>query len=134
MGEAKRGMLPKIKNLGQIIMGTRIHRLFAEMVDLVPSGALLLAIKLEQGMLEDDLIHCRIPKSREVVSILNFCSFIEAAAKGREFPKIVLPLTDIVFYRNIIRRLVDSGELPPTVKSKFDFSFYLSFWEGIADH
>jgi len=115
-------------------MKSRIHRLFADMVEVVPAGALLRAIKLEQGMLEDDLLHQRIPKSKDVVSILNFCSFIEAASKGWEFPQVSFPLTDIEFYQKIVRRLIDSGELPPTVKSKFDFSFFLSFLEGVDDY
>ena len=112
-------------------MRTRIHASFAHMIEKIPPEAQLRAIKLEQRMLEEDLLHKRIPKSRDVVSLLSFCSFVEAATQGFDYPAVKLPIKHVSVYRQIINKLVKAGQLPQAVKTKFDFSFILSFMNEV---
>jgi len=113
-------------------MKTSLFETFVEMINGIPAAGILKAIELEHGMLEDDLLHKRIPETLEVNSILCFCQFIKAVrAEGNTNP-VVLPTDHIAFYRKVVTRLIEAGKLPLEAKRQFDLKFSPSFLKALV--
>lgn len=104
-------------------MKTGLFKLFVKMIDDLPDAEILKAIELEQGMLEDSLIHKSTGETPEVDSLLSFCQFIDTAMNEDDFSPVKLPLEHMTFYRKVVERLIESGKMPYGIKEKFDFTF-----------
>jgi hypothetical protein len=96
---------------------------FARMIESVPSKAVIRAAEAEQRMVEDDLECHRTVPDEEAISVLGFCNFLTAAAHGVLVALPTVPIEHCAFYRKVVRRLVEAGELPFTVKDQFDRMF-----------
>jgi hypothetical protein len=111
-----------------------MFELFAETVDGMPPKALLRLLKRESETLKDALRHKRIQETQEVGSILSFCQFMDTVAEEKMvFPVAELPVRHIGFYRKIVMRLIDAGEIPESAKAKFDAAFSLGFLRSLAN-
>ena len=104
-------------------MNSRLFESFCEMIENIPVKAVLKAAEAERRMVEDDLAKKRIRPSEETRSVLSFCEFLVAAAQGDNACFPVLPIEHCAFYRKIVGKLVDAGELPFTVKEHVDHTF-----------
>jgi hypothetical protein len=104
-------------------MKPRRFDLFANMLDHVPVKAILAAIKLEHWMIEDDMLYKRVPETKDVNSILYFCQFIIAVIEG----ETILPRRSlarhVAFYREIVLRLIKTGQLPDESIEQFDHAY-----------
>jgi hypothetical protein len=106
--------------------------LFVHIIDRTPTNTVLDAIKLEHWMLEDDLLYKRVAETREVDSILHFCQFIAAVTEEDKILPVKLPAKHITFYRNVLLRLIEAGELPATAKEQFNDTFGSDYLKAIA--
>jgi len=92
----------------------------------------LRAIALEARMIKDDLIYHRDSLSEDAVSILSFNHFLHAAKSGSPFFHRTLPPEHMPFCHEVVKRLIDAGELPYTAKEQFDDAFLRDFMKRIA--
>jgi hypothetical protein len=113
-------------------MKTRRFELFEEMVGSLPVKGVLRAIELEARMVKDDLACRRDLLFVDAVSILNFGHFLHAVKTGGPFFHGTLPGEHMLFYHEVVKRLVDAGELPYTAKEQFDEVFLSDFLKRIA--
>jgi hypothetical protein len=106
---------------------------FSKMIDQTPARGVLLAIELQRQMIEDDLSSKRSLILKEAASILDFCGFIEVARAGlNTFLTCAVPADHVVFYRKIVGRLIEAGELPSYAKKQFDAAFSENFLKALA--
>jgi hypothetical protein len=96
---------------------------FCEMLDSIPTKAVLRAVDAERKMVEDDLEKKRTERDQYVVSILNFCHFLSQAVCGIYGSMAPLPVEHRAFYSRIVQRLVDAGELPSEAEAYFNTIF-----------
>jgi hypothetical protein len=96
---------------------------FARMIESVPPKAVIRAAEAERRMVEDDLESQRAVPDEEATSVLGFCNFLTAAARGVLVVLPIAPIEHCAFYRKVVQRLVEAGELPFTVKDQFDRTF-----------
>lgn len=85
---------------------------FCEMLESIPTKAVLRAVDAERRMVEDDLVKKRTEMDEYVASVLGFCNFLTLAVSGIYTSAPGLPFEHCAFYRKIIQELVDAGELP----------------------
>jgi hypothetical protein len=85
---------------------------FCEMLDSIPTEAVLRAGEARRRMVEEDLEHRRTEGDPYVISILSFCDFLSLAVCGVYVSMAVLPVEHRMFYGKVVQRLVDAGELP----------------------
>jgi hypothetical protein len=112
-----------------------MFELFARTVDGMPPRAVLSLLKRESESIKDALRHKRIQETQEIGSILSFCQFMDTIAEeGMVFPVAELPVRHIGFYRKIVMRLIDAGEIPESTKAKFDTAFSLGFLRSLASN
>jgi len=104
-------------------MGVQLFEKFAEMIEKLPTKAVVSAVQLERQMLEKDLAQKRTLPISEVRSITAFCSFLENASDAIRAPKASVPIQHLGFYRSTVRRLVEGGELPCEAGALFDHAF-----------
>ncbi len=112
-------------------MGIPIFERFADMVERLPTKAVIGAIELERQMLEDDLARKRTMPLEDVRSIIAFCNFLENGNDIARGPKIPVPIQHIAFYRQTVKRLVEGGELAPERGALFDAVFTLSAFNSL---
>jgi hypothetical protein len=105
------------------VMYSYLFDSFARMIESVPAKAVIRAAEAEQRMVEDDLESRRTVPNEEAISVLGFCHFLTAAARGVLVALPIAPIEHCAFYRKIVQRLVEAGELPFTVKDQFDRTF-----------
>jgi hypothetical protein len=111
-----------------LFMKPHFFESFRWMIDDIPAKAIPCAIEREHGMLEDDLLHKRIPDSeRDVDSVLSFCRFVRATGDGGYILPVELPLAHIEFYREVVKRLIRAGELPWYGQERFEETFFPAF-------
>jgi hypothetical protein len=96
---------------------------FREMVEGLPSKAVLKAVALERRMLEEDLALGRIFPSKETSSILDFCSFLDAVVRGRLVLPSALPMEHWEFDGKTMERLATAGEFPGRKTTDFEAAF-----------
>lgn len=113
-------------------MKIRLFESFAQMIDELPAKAILKAVELERGMIEDDLLNKRVTNGETIRSILSFSDFLRAVTHGDTIPSVDLPAAHITFYRKTLVRLVETEELPPDVIEQFDEIFSSGFWKLVA--
>lgn len=85
---------------------------FCEMLESIPTKAVLRAVEAERRMVEDDLEHKRTERDPYVMSVLGFCNFLTLAVCGVYSSMAALPVEHRMFYGKVVQRLVDAGELP----------------------
>jgi len=96
---------------------------FCEMLESIPTKAVLRAAEAERRMVEDDLDHKRTEADQYVISILSFCNFLTKAVCGVYASMASLPVEHRSFYGKVVQRLVDAGELPSSSAEYFNSSF-----------
>jgi DnaJ-domain-containing protein 1 len=100
---------------------------FSKMIHNMPVQAVLRAIDLECGMLEDDMEQRRLMSEADAHSILCFGRFIRIVKDGepmRHFKGV--PLDHLEFYKETLVRLVNSSQLPASAMEQFESAFSLS--------
>jgi hypothetical protein len=100
---------------------------FCDMLDSIPTKAVLRAAEAERRMVEDDLENKRTECDRYVVSVLGFCNFLTLAVCGIYSSMAALPVEHRAYYGKIVQRLVDAGELPSTTAEHFNRIFASGF-------
>ena len=100
---------------------------FCEMLESIPIKAVLRAVDAERKMVEDDLDKKRTEPDEYVTSVLGFCNFLMLAMCGVRSSITTLPPEHRAFYRKIVQRLVDAGELPFEIIVHFDKIFSPTF-------
>ena len=95
---------------------------FVDMIEAIPTQAIIWALEREGHMLEEDLAYQRPVPPDEAGSILHFCRFIEAVRNEREIEcfDINLPARHLEFYWKTVGRLVETKEIPSRGKEKFN--------------
>ncbi len=109
----------------------RLFDSFANMIEDLPVKAILRAADAERRMVEDDLARQRISPNEDTDSVLAFCQFLEAAERGAHFPLPALPMEHCAFYRKIVQKLVDVGELHHNVQGWVDDTFSRALTEAL---
>jgi hypothetical protein len=114
--------LPEIgRKLGR--MNLSLFESFCDMLDSIPIKAVLRAADAERRMVEDDLEKKRTESDEYVTSVLSFCNFLTLAVRGIYAYLPGLPVEHCAFYRTVVQRLVEAGELPFELKKHFDAIF-----------
>jgi hypothetical protein len=93
-------------------MNWGLFETFCEMLESIPTKAVLRAVEAERRMVEDDLEHKRTERDPYVISVLSFCDFLTLAVCGIYASMAALPVEHRIFYGKVVQRLVDAGELP----------------------
>ena len=110
-----------------------IFESFRSMIHQMPPKAILMAIERQGRMMENDLVNERNLNEGEAVSVLNFCRFIKAASSGLNVPSpCVVPVGHVAFYRKIVAKLIEAGDLPAYAKNQFDEVFAGNFFKRLA--
>lgn len=104
-------------------MKTLFHS-FIDMADRLPPTAVKAALDRESKMIESDLIHDRILSWMDGFSIMVFHRFIEAVKAHDKLLAVVLPPEHVAAYREVVKKLVRSGELPYNALKDFDDAFW----------
>ena len=102
------------------------------MIENLPIKAVLRAVEIERRMLEDDVAYRRSPHTMDENSILDFCHFLTAVARGSYAVPGNSSLKHVAFYGKIVDRLVDAGELPYCAKEQFYGAYSENFMEALA--
>jgi hypothetical protein len=114
-------------------MNSRLFESFCEMLESIPSKAVLRAVDAERRMVEDDLEKQRTELDEYVISVLSFCNFLIRAVTGGLVSLPALPVEHCAFYRKVVHRLVEAGELPPQIMTQFDRIFFRSLSRALTD-
>ena len=104
-------------------MNCGLFETFCEMLDSIPIKAVLRAADAERRMVQDDLDKKRTAPDLNVNSVLGFCDFLTSAVAGIRVTLPVFPIEHCAFYRKIVQRLVDAGELPADIVGEFERIF-----------
>jgi hypothetical protein len=105
-------------------MNCGLFETFCEMLESIPIKAVVRAADAERRMVEDDLRKKRTVPDLYVDSVLGFCNFLTSAVAGIYVTLPAFPLEHCAFYRKIVQRLVDAGELPAEIVGEFERIFY----------
>jgi hypothetical protein len=104
-------------------MNCGLFETFCEMLESIPIQAVVRAADAERKMVEDDLRKKRTVPDLYVDSVLDFCNFLTSAVTGIHVTLPVFPVEHCAFYRRIVHRLVDAGELPAEIVGEFERIF-----------
>ena len=105
-------------------MSLGLFETFCEMLESIPVQAVLRAADAERRMVEDDLEMKRTEPDENSLSILSFCDFLLRSVSGGYVSLPAMPVEHCAFYRKIVHRLVEAGELPPEMVGQFDRIFF----------
>jgi len=111
-------------------MKTRLFEAFVKMIEDFPANGILLVAELQGRMIEADLSQRRILPVEQAVSVLNFCRFLQAVARGSGIFPTVLPMQHLAFYRKTVNRLIEAGALSLNATEQFDKTFLSVFPEN----
>jgi hypothetical protein len=101
-------------------MTSRLYDTFRELLETLPVKAIIRAADAERRMVEDDLEKKRTPVDEESLSVLEFCNFLIDAAHGWRSSLPIWPSEHCAFYRRVVQRLVEAGELPPNIAEQIE--------------
>jgi hypothetical protein len=104
-------------------MNWGLFETFCEMLESIPTKAVLRAAEAERRMVEDDLKHKRTERDPYVISVLSFCNFLTLAVCGMYSSMAALPVEHRMFYGKVVQRLEDAGELPLGSAGHFNSNF-----------
>ena len=107
--------------------GLGLFESFCEMLESIPTKAVLRAAEAERKMVEDDLEHKRTERDPYVISVLSFCNFLTFAVCGVYASMADLPVEHRKIYGKVVQRLVEAGELPHGSTEHFNSSLALAF-------
>jgi hypothetical protein len=93
-------------------MKPRLFEVFSRTISDLPPKAILRVVRLEREMLEGDLSQKRELPLEEAHSILWFCRCVENSTWKHNEPPSHLPAHHLAFYRKIVEKLIQCGELP----------------------
>jgi hypothetical protein len=110
-------------------MNWGLFKSFCEMLESIPTKAVLRAADAERRMVEDDLVKKRTEVDVYVISVLGFCNFLTLAVGGIYAFLPALPFEHRAFYGSVVRRLVDAGELPSDI-----FGYFERIFSPARDH
>ena len=92
-------------------MNAGLFETFCEMLESIPIKAVVRAADAERRMVEEDLETKRTEPDEYVTSVLSFCNFLVLGVRGIYASLPALPVAHCAFYRKIVQRLVEAGEL-----------------------
>jgi hypothetical protein len=104
---------------------------FCELLETVPVKAVVRAADAERKMVEDDLEKKRTEPDEYVTSVLSFCKFLSLGTLGIRASLPALPVEHCAFYRKIVQRLVEAGELPLEIQRYFDAIFSTALFNAL---
>jgi hypothetical protein len=104
-------------------MSAGLFESFCKMLESIPTKAVVRAAEAERKMVVDDLEKKRTELDENVVSVLGFCNLLILAVRGIYSAIPFLPAEHRVFYRHIVQRLVNAGELPADFLEHFNRIF-----------
>ncbi|SRR5579862_1895087 len=104
-------------------MNCGLFETFCEMLESIPIKAVVRAADAERKMVQDDLEMKRTVPDMNVDSVLGFCNFLTSAVAGTHATSPAFPVEHCAFYRKIIQRLVEAGELPVEIVGEFERIF-----------
>lgn len=113
-------------------MNSGVFESFCEMLESIPIKAVLRAADAERRMVEDDLEKGRTERDENSLSVLSFCDFLLRAVSGGYISLPALPVEHCAFYRKIVHRLVEAGELPPEIVEQFDRIFFRALSKALT--
>jgi len=113
-------------------VSARLLDSFCELMDALPTATLLRAADVQRRLIEGDLAADRTASPSEAQSIVSFCRFLSASARGEKVPCPPLPVEHSAYYRKIIQRLVKTGELPFAVQDEFDANFCEALFKALT--
>jgi hypothetical protein len=113
-------------------MTSRQIEMFSEMLESLPVKAVIHAAAVQRRMVQTDLEMKRTSVNKESLSILGFCTFLIDAAQGIQSVIPAWPIEHCAFYRHVVQKLVEAGELPPRVKEQFDFTFSRALFQALS--
>jgi hypothetical protein len=102
------------------------------MIDEMPMPGIFGTLELERQMIEEDLAQNREMPIEEAHSILSFCQFMAAAKQGSQILPVTLPIQHVSFYREIVRRLVETELLPLNTNEQFENTFFHVLFQDAA--
>lgn len=114
-------------------MNSGLFESFCEMLESIPTKAVLRAADAERKMVAEDLEKKRTEPDEYVTSILSFCDFLIRAVTGGYISLPSLPVEHCAFYRKVVHRLVEAGELPPEMITQFDGIFFRALSKALND-
>jgi hypothetical protein len=103
---------------------------FAEMVEKLPTRAILKAVQLERQMLESDMAQKRTMPIADARSIMAFCDFVQRGPSADRASRLSIPIQHLGFYRGVVKRLVADGALPYQAGEVFEHSFSAAMFEA----
>ena len=101
-----------LNSLRSLVMNWGLFESFCEMLESIPTKAVLRAVEAKRRMVEADLEHKRTERDPNVISVLSFRNFLTLAVCGVHASMAALPVEHRVFYGKVVQRLVEAGELP----------------------
>lgn len=113
-------------------MSCGLFETFCEMLESIPIKAVVRAADAERKMVQDDVEKKRTVPDTNVDSVLSFCDFLTSAVAGMHATPPVFPVEHCAFYRKIIQRLVDAGELPVEIVGEFERIFCRALWKALS--
>src|SRR5271170_872552 len=90
-------------------MKVNFFEAFVRMIESLPANGVLLVAGLQARMIEDDLSQRRVLPVQEAVSVVGFCRFLQAVARGSGIFPTVLPMQHLAPYRKTVKRLMEAG-------------------------
>lgn len=112
-------------------MSCGLFETFCEMLESIPVQAVVRAADAERKMVQDDLEKKRTLPDMNVDSVLGFCDFLTSAVAGMHATLPVFPVEHCAFYRKIVQRLVEAGELPVEIVGEFERIFSRALWRAL---
>jgi hypothetical protein len=104
----------------------RLFDCFSEMILEIPAKSIIRVLGRESYMLEVDLANQRTLPPSDVGSILIFSRFVEAVCRRTHLSSSsAIPHVHMVFYRKVIGRLIEAGELPATAKEELENTLFV---------
>ncbi len=107
-------------------MSSRLYETFCDLLESLPVKAIVRAADAERRMVQNDLRMRRISLDDYCVSVLEFCNFVVDSARGWKFSQPLWPAEHSEFYRGVVRRLVEAGELPAEVLERLESPMFCS--------
>jgi hypothetical protein len=107
--------------------GLGLYESFCDLLDTIPTKAVLRAVEAERRMVEDDLNHKRTERNVDVISVLSFCNFLRRVDCAIDVSMPDLPPEHHAFYGRVVQRLVEAGELPSESTVQFNRCFAPAF-------
>ncbi len=113
-------------------MTSGLFESFCEMLESIPIKAVVRAADAERKMVEEDLEKKRAEPNEDITSVLSFCSFLTLSHDGGHATLPPLPVEHCAFYRKIVRRLVEAGELPSESTNEFEGAFSIALSRALT--